>query len=165
MKRSGYPHTVPLRCSKCNSSVIRRKSESQNGGNKKTKQAKFSEKRTFLTPPDSHTYVRVSVGKTCLPKTWFALFSCYFRFKIRPFVLLLSSYVRTSSYPYAYVRLLTHTYVRVSVGKTFFFFFFFFGKFGLLCFLVTFVLRFALLSYSCLLTVRQERKWSLPQIA
>ena len=66
-------------------------------------------------------------------KTWFALFSCYFRFKIRPFVLLLSSYVRTSSYAYAYVRLLTHTYVRVSVGKTFFFFFFFFSE-NLVCF-------------------------------
>ena len=33
-----------------NSSVIRQKSESQNGCFKKTKQAKFSEKRTFLTP-------------------------------------------------------------------------------------------------------------------
>ena len=32
------------------SSVIRQKGESQNGGNKKTKHAKFSEKRTFLTP-------------------------------------------------------------------------------------------------------------------
>ena len=31
-------------------SVIRQKGESQNGGNKKTKHAKFSEKRTFLTP-------------------------------------------------------------------------------------------------------------------
>ena len=31
-------------------SVIRQKGESQNGGNKKAKQAKFSEKRTFLTP-------------------------------------------------------------------------------------------------------------------
>ena len=30
-------------------SVIRQKGESQNGGNKKTKHAKFSEKRTFLT--------------------------------------------------------------------------------------------------------------------
>ena len=28
--------------------VIRQKGESQNGGNKKTKHAKFSEKRTFL---------------------------------------------------------------------------------------------------------------------
>ena len=33
-----------------NSSVIRQKGKSQNGGNKKTKHAKFSEKRTFLTP-------------------------------------------------------------------------------------------------------------------
>ena len=30
------------------SSVIRQKGESQDGGNKKTKQAKFSENRTFL---------------------------------------------------------------------------------------------------------------------
>ena len=29
--------------------VIGQKGESQNGGNKKTKHAKFSEKRTFLT--------------------------------------------------------------------------------------------------------------------
>ena len=35
----------------------KQKGESQNGGNKKTKRAKFSEKRTFL-PPNSHsTYV------------------------------------------------------------------------------------------------------------
>ena len=95
---------------------------------RKQSKRNFPKNEHFLPPPDSHTYVRVSVGKTCLPKTWFALFSCYFRFKIRPFVLLLSSYVRTSSYAYAYVRLLTHTYVRVSVGKTFFFFFFFFRK-------------------------------------
>ena len=33
-----------------NSSVIRQKSESQNGCFKKTNHAKFSEKRTFLTP-------------------------------------------------------------------------------------------------------------------
>ena len=32
------------------SSVIRKKGEFQNGGNKKSKHAKFSEKRTFLTP-------------------------------------------------------------------------------------------------------------------
>ena len=32
------------------SSVIRKKEEFQNGGNKKSKHAKFSEKRTFLTP-------------------------------------------------------------------------------------------------------------------
>ena len=32
------------------SSVIWQKGESQNGGNKKIKSAKFSEKRTFFTP-------------------------------------------------------------------------------------------------------------------
>ena len=32
------------------SSVIRQKGESQNGGRKKTKYAKFSEKQTFLNP-------------------------------------------------------------------------------------------------------------------
>ena len=31
-------------------SVIQQKGESQNGGNKKAKHAKFSEKLTFLTP-------------------------------------------------------------------------------------------------------------------
>ena len=31
-------------------SVIRQKGESQNGGKKKTKHTKFSEKQTFLTP-------------------------------------------------------------------------------------------------------------------
>ena len=32
------------------SSVIKQKGESQNGGNKKTRYAKFSEKWLFLTP-------------------------------------------------------------------------------------------------------------------
>ena len=32
------------------SSVTRQRGESLNGGNKKTKQVKFSEKRAFLTP-------------------------------------------------------------------------------------------------------------------
>ena len=39
------------------SSIIRQKGESQNGGNKKTKHVIISEKRTFLTPFDAHTYV------------------------------------------------------------------------------------------------------------
>ena len=53
----------------------------------------------------THTYVFLRI-RTCayqwvrrsffffffFRKIWFALFSCYFRFKIRPFVLLLSSY-------------------------------------------------------------------------
>ena len=42
-------------------SVIRQKGESQNGGNKKAKHAKFSDKRTFLTP----WYVCVSGDKKC----------------------------------------------------------------------------------------------------
>ena len=44
------------------SSVIRKKGKSQNRCFKKTKHAKFSEKRTFL-PPDTHTYVCVSGDK------------------------------------------------------------------------------------------------------
>ena len=64
------------------------KGESQNGSNKNTKHAKFSEKRTFFTP-GTHTYVCVSGGK------------------------------KRS----------------------------FFGKFGVLCILVTSVLRFVLLPY------------------
>ena len=42
--------------------VRRQKGESQNGCCKKTKHARFSEKRTFLTP-DTHMYVFVSGGK------------------------------------------------------------------------------------------------------
>ena len=64
-------------------SVIKQKSESQNGCFKKINHAKFSQKQTF------NTYVRVSGGKKCL----------------------------------------------------------FFGKVGVLCFLETPVLRFALLLY------------------
>ena len=40
------------------SMVIRQKDESQNGDNKKVKHAKFSEKRTFLTPWYAHVHVR-----------------------------------------------------------------------------------------------------------
>ena len=47
-----------LLISSSHSSVIRPKSESQNGGNKKTKHAKFSEKRTLLTS----SYVCASGG-------------------------------------------------------------------------------------------------------
>ena len=42
-----------------NLSVIRKKGESQDGGNKKTKHSKFSEKRTFLTPKCAHVGVRI----------------------------------------------------------------------------------------------------------
>ena len=78
----------------CDSLVIRQKGKYQNGGNKKTKHAKFSEK-TNVSYPLIHT-------RTCA---------------------------------YQGVR-------NVQV-----FLFFFFGKFDVLCFLVTSVLRFALLPY------------------
>ena len=57
------------------SSVIRQKGESQNGGYKKTKHAKFFKKQTFLT----HSFFQ---------KIQCALFSCNTCFAIRPFVLL-----------------------------------------------------------------------------
>ena len=44
-----------------NSSVIRQKGESQNGCFKKTKHAKFSEKRTFLTSSHAHVRERIRV--------------------------------------------------------------------------------------------------------
>ena len=47
------------------SSLIKQKGESQNGGNKKTKYAKFSKKNERLLPPDMHTSVCVSGGKKC----------------------------------------------------------------------------------------------------
>ena len=78
----------------CDSLVIRQKGKYQNGGNKKTKHAKFSEK-TNVSYPLIHT-------RTCV---------------------------------YQGVR-------NVQV-----FLVFFFGKFDVLCFLVTSVLRFALLPY------------------
>ena len=43
---------------KMTSSVIKQKEKSQNGGNKKTKHAKFSEKWLFLIP-DTHAYVGI----------------------------------------------------------------------------------------------------------
>ena len=70
------------------SSAITQKGESQDGCYKKTKYAKFFEKRSFL-PPGPHTHTYISGGKKCS----------------------------------------------------------FFGKFGLLCFLVTPILRFTCLPY------------------
>ena len=63
--------------------VIRQKSDSQNGGNKKAKHAKFSEKRTFLT------YQRVTNVR--FRKIWRALLSYYLHFEICPFALLPTS--------------------------------------------------------------------------
>ena len=41
--------------------VIREKGESQNGGKKKAKHAKFSEKRTFITPWYAHERMRFEI--------------------------------------------------------------------------------------------------------
>ena len=54
--------------------MIRRKGESQNGGNKKTKHTKFSEENKHFLPPD------ISI----------VTFSCYLRFEICLFALLLT---------------------------------------------------------------------------
>ena len=62
----------------CKSSVMWQEGESQSGGNKNTKHAKFSEKRTFKNGLKN---VRFS-------EIWRALYSCYLRFDIRPFAIL-----------------------------------------------------------------------------
>ena len=60
--------------------VTRQKVESQNGRNKKKKDAKFSKKGHFL-PPDTHIYVCVLGGKNCLFLIKFdMLFSWFLRF-------------------------------------------------------------------------------------
>ena len=70
------------------SSVIRWKGESQNGGKKKAKHAKFSEKLTFFTLWYAHG------GKKCsfFRKIWRPLFSCYFHLEIPLFALLPTTY-------------------------------------------------------------------------
>ena len=70
------------------SSVIRQKGESQNGCFKKTKQVKFSEKETFLTPWYAHTCGYRVVRNVRFRKFWRALFSWNTRFDICPFTLL-----------------------------------------------------------------------------
>ena len=52
-------------CENIKSSVIRQKGESENAGNKKTKQAKFSLKQTFLTPWYAHVSVRMGGKNVC----------------------------------------------------------------------------------------------------
>ena len=69
--------------------VIRQKGESQKGCFKKTKHAKFWEKRTFLTTWYVHTYVRIrGLEMLVFRKIWRALFSSNTRFEIIPFALL-----------------------------------------------------------------------------
>ena len=66
-----------------NSSVIRQKGEPQNGCFKKTKHAKFSEKRKC-----AYQGIKMFVFR----KIWRALFSWNTHFEIRPFALLLTIY-------------------------------------------------------------------------
>ena len=65
-----------------NASVIRQNDESQNGLFKKTKHAKFSEKRILLSPWYAHVNTRN------VRKIWRALFSWNTRLEIYPFALL-----------------------------------------------------------------------------
>ena len=60
---------------------MRQKGESQNGRNTKIMHAKFSDKRTFV-------HIR-GQKMSIFRNIWRALFSCYFGFEIRPFVVLL----------------------------------------------------------------------------
>ena len=109
----------------CKTSAIRQKGKSQNGCFEKTKDAKFSEKRTFFYPL-IRIHVAVSGGKKMFVfrKIWRALFSWNTRFEIRPFALLLtkrekkreesskssgsgSSEVYTSSWPYYHLMSFT----------------------------------------------------------
>ena len=67
------------------SPVIRQKGEPPNGGNKKSKHAIFSVKRTFLIPWYAHVSMRIrGLEMFVFPKIWH-LFSCYLRFEIRSF--------------------------------------------------------------------------------
>ena len=71
------------------SSVIKQKGESQNGCFKKTKLAKFSEERTFLTPWYAHVRLRIrGLEMFVFRKIWRALFSWNTRFEILPSALL-----------------------------------------------------------------------------
>ena len=77
----GTSKNAPVNCSTnyfwgaaYNSSVIRQKGESQNGGNRKTKHAKFCEKTNISNPlqghiqSEFHTCWPVSMPKKCLQK-------------------------------------------------------------------------------------------------
>ena len=71
-------------------SAISHKCESENGGNKKTKHTKSSEKRTFLIPWYAyHTHVCVSMGR-----------KCSFVGKFGVFCFLVTSFLRFAPLPY-----------------------------------------------------------------
>ena len=50
----GYGYSIFFVTTK--SSVVKQKGKSQNGGYRKTKHIKFSEKRTHFLPPDTHVF-------------------------------------------------------------------------------------------------------------
>ena len=76
-----------------NSSVLWQKGESQNGGNKNTKHAKFSEKRTFFYPLiRTRTCTYQGVKNVRFSENWRALYSCYLRFEIRSFAIVPTNY-------------------------------------------------------------------------
>ena len=62
------------------SSLIREKGKSQNGLFKKTKHAKFSEKRAFLTP-DTHNFVFWKIQRAFLLKTPVLRFALLFYYR------------------------------------------------------------------------------------
>ena len=71
------------------SSGGRQKDETQNGGNRKTRHAKFSEKRTFFTSWYAQVRMRITEWVMFVfRKICCALFSCYLSFEIHPFALL-----------------------------------------------------------------------------
>ena len=94
-------------------SVIRQKSELQNGYLKKTKHATFSRKQTFLTPWYAHVRmhireaikVRFSVGMLCFV-VFFGIFFWNIRFEIRLFALLPTKIdnCNSSRWSYAYMK-------------------------------------------------------------
>ena len=82
------------------SSVVRQKGESQNGGSKKAKHTKFSEKPMFLTP--EHVRVRIrGYEMFVFLKIWRAV-PCYLRFEIRSFALLPTKWVKSSCCTFAF---------------------------------------------------------------
>ena len=71
-----------------NSLVIRQKNKSQNGRYKKTKHAKFSEKRMFLTLWYVHVRVRISCKKCLFYGKFGVLVLCFLVTPVLRFVLL-----------------------------------------------------------------------------
>ena len=68
-------HETQLRKDKPLSTVIRQKGESQNGCFKKTKHAKFSEKRRFLTPWYAHVRLPMCIPTICSQLKYYLVLS------------------------------------------------------------------------------------------